>query len=269
MKQSLHVCALVWLAAGLSACAAPDLTKPGSSHLQEPPIVRRNAPPVTVNATAALNCSDAPDLNQPQFIIGYGSLMQDESRKRTSPQAGPAQPVEVSGYRRGWIAQGSPVGLSTTFLGVVEDRQSRINAVIYSVDPGELAATDRREAQYCRQSVPAADVATLGTAGLSISNGQAWIYVSASESIATPSARFPIVQSYVDIFVSGCLEQEQRFSLKDFALQCLQTTDNWSDHWVNDRQYPRRPFIHQPKAGQIDAMLARQLPGLFSRIKIE
>lgn len=44
------------------------------------------------------SCGDAPDLTRTQYIIGYGSLMQDESRKRTSPQAGSAQPVEVSGY---------------------------------------------------------------------------------------------------------------------------------------------------------------------------
>jgi hypothetical protein len=64
----------------------------------------------------AENCHAQPDLAQAQYIIGYGSLMQDESRKRTSPQAGPAHPVEVLGYRRGWFAKGAPVGVSTTFL---------------------------------------------------------------------------------------------------------------------------------------------------------
>jgi hypothetical protein len=47
-------------------------------------------------------CDAPPDSSRPQYIIGYGSLMQDESRKRTSPRAGPAHPVEVRGYRRGW-----------------------------------------------------------------------------------------------------------------------------------------------------------------------
>ena len=195
--------------------------------------------------------------------------MQDESRQRTSPHAGPAQPVEVTGFWRGWIAQGSAVGLSTTFLGVTADRRSRINAVIYRIEPIELAATDRREASYCRRSVPKGDVTPLGGTAPALTGSQVWIYISAPASAATPSARFPIVQSYVDIFVAGCLEQEQRFSLEGFAQQCLQTTDGWSEHWVNDRQFPRRPFIHQPKAGQIDALLARHLPALFSRIKVE
>jgi hypothetical protein len=99
--------------------------------------------------------------------------------------------------------------------------------------------------------------------------GQAWIYANNPRAIATPSARFPIVQSYVDVFVSGCLEQEQRFELKGFAQQCLVTTHEWSEHWVNDRLYPRRPFIHQPKSRQIDLLLSQQLPAFFSQIKIE
>jgi hypothetical protein len=73
----------------------------------------------------------------------------------------------------------------------------------------------------------------------------------------------------VDIFVSGCLEQEQRFGLAAFSQQCLSTTTDWSEHWVNDRIYPRRPFAFQPKARQIDSLLSKQLPQYFSRIRIE
>ena len=215
------------------------------------------------------DCRAQPDPGQAQYIIGYGSLMQDESRKRTSPQAGPAHPVEVSGYRRGWFAKGDPLGFSTTYLGVVPDAKNHLNAVIYRVEIGELAATDQREASYCRSSVPRSDIRLLEKASFDPLNGQAWIYANTAQRIATPSAQFPIVQSYVDVFVSGCLEQEQRFELKGFAQQCLVTTQDWSEHWVNDRLYPRRPFIHQPKARQIDLLLSRELPAYFSHIRIE
>jgi len=215
------------------------------------------------------DCHAAPDSGQAQYIIGYGSLMQDESRKRTSPQAGPAHPVEVTGYRRGWLARGDSIGLSTTYLGVLPDPQGSLNAVIYSVETGELAATDRREAAYCRKSVPLASIKTLEKGPFELGEGQAWIYVNRPESIATPSAKYPIVQSYVDVFVSGCLEQEQRFELKGFARECLATTRNWSEHWVNDRVYPRRPIVFQPRARQIDSLLSEQLPEYFSRIRIE
>lgn len=220
-------------------------------------------------AAVAADCHPLPDAGQPQYIIGYGSLMQDESRKRASPQAGGARPIELSGYRRGWFARGDPVGFSTTYLGVLPDAQGHLNAVIYRVEIGELAATDRREASYCRRNVPFLSITALEKQSSEALSGQAWIYVNSSQSIATPSARFPIVQSYVDIFVSGCLEQEQRFELQGFAQQCLATTHDWSKYWVNDRLYPRRPFIHQPKSRAIDLLLSQQLPAFFSHIKIE
>lgn len=217
----------------------------------------------------APECGVTPDSGRPQYIIGYGSLMQDESRKRTSPQAGPAHPVEVKGYKRGWITKAEPGGFGITFLGVRPDQKGGFNAVIYQVEQDELAATDKREASYCRANVRATNITSLDKGFSPAAHGQVWIYVSKPDQVALPSSRYPIVESYVDIFVSGCLEQEQRFALPDFSRQCLATTDGWSRHWVNDRIYPRRPFIYQPKAGQIDKLLASQLPDYFSRIRIE
>ena len=255
MKRSAVLVAIIAIAGALSACA----------QLAPTP----NQPEVRVSAIADAQCHLAPDADQVQYIVGYGSLMQDESRKRTSRQAGPAHPVEVTGYQRGWFAKGDPLGFSTTYLGVAPDPGAHVNAVIYRVEANELMATDRREASYCRSRVPLTEIKTLEGGAFRIESGQAWIYVNRPESIAVPSARFPIVQSYVDIFVSGCLEQEQRFELNGFAQQCLANTRYWSDHWVNDRLYPRRPFIHQPKARQIDALLNKYLPDYFSRIRIE
>jgi hypothetical protein len=253
-------CAAAFCASmGLLACAAPT----GGALSNERAQATASAPP------SSDDCHAQPDPAQAQYIIGYGSLMQDESRKRTSPQAGPAHPVEVVGYRRGWFAKGASVGFSTTFLGVLPDPNARLNAVIYRVQTSELTATDQRESFYCRISVSLSSIKALETTEPESRSGQAWIYVNRPESIATPSPGFPIVQSYVDIFVSGCLEQEERFELKGFAQQCLATTADWSVHWVNDRLYPRRPFIYQPKAGRIDSLLTQQLPAYFSRIRIE
>ena len=214
-------------------------------------------------------CNAPPDSSRPQYIVGYGSLMQDESRKRTSPQAGPAHPVAVKGYRRGWFARGETVGFGATYLGVVPRREDHFNAVIYEVDPAELLATDKRELSYCRAAVAIRDITPLDSGLVAAPGAQVWIYANRPEGVATPSSRYPIVQSYVDIFVSGCLEQEQRFGLAEFAKQCLSTTADWSEHWVNDRIYPRRPFIFQPKAGQIDDLLSKQLRQYFSGIRIE
>lgn len=251
MKTFLRQIAIFCVAAALGACATPPPSSDG--------------PPEYAEA----DCHPDPDEGQPQYIVGYGSLMQDESRKRTSPHAGPAHPVEVSGFRRGWFAKGDPVGFSTTYLGVAADPHGSVNAVLYAVDPSELVATDRRELSYCRKSVPMTAITALEKGTFDVAAGQAWIYVNKRQAIATPSARYPIVQSYVDIFLSGCLEQEQRFALTGFAQQCVATTGNWSEHWINDRLYPRRPFIYQPRSRQIDALLSQNLPEYFSRIRIE
>jgi hypothetical protein len=214
-------------------------------------------------------CNAEPDPALAQYIVGYGSLMQDESRLRTSPNSGPAHPVELSGYRRGWFAKTPWSRFGTTFLGAVEDREGRFNAVVYQVDAAELAATDRRERGYCRAAVELSALRLLEPQAAKPA-GQAWIYVlPASAAALAPDAEHPIVQSYVDIFVSGCLDQERRFRLPGFARACLSSTAAWSAHWVNDRIYPRRPFAQQPRAREIDELLEADLKVLFDRVRIE
>lgn len=258
--------AVLFLTSWLVACSSGQLSaaRPDLGAADAPSVASR----VFGDGTGSA-CNAVPDSSRPQYIVGYGSLMQDESRTRTSPQAGPAHPLELKGYRRGWFARPEAVGFSTTYLGVLQDRESHLNAVIYQVDPAELIATDKREVSYCRTSVATSDVRLLERDFSSAPNAQIWIYVSRPERVATPNSQYPIVQSYVDLFVSGCLEQEQRFGLTGFSQQCLATTADWSEHWVNDRIYPRRPFVFQPRARQIDNLLSTQLRQFFSRIRIE
>lgn len=92
MINRLRRCLVTLCAAwGLLACVSP----------QQPA-----APSANARLSADARCNAQPEPGQPQYIVGYGSLMQDESRKRTSPQAGPAYPVEVAGYKRGWFEAG-------------------------------------------------------------------------------------------------------------------------------------------------------------------
>ena len=238
-------------------------------HISAALLVLAAVAPRAFGADAGGECGPAPDPGRQQYVVGYGSLMQDESRERTSPHAGAAHPVEIAGFKRGWFARGASVGFSTTFLGVLPDRSSRLNAVIYQVDAAELAATDGRERAYCRTDVAPEDVKPLEPGVTSVPDGQIWIYVSRPGGVARPDAKYPIVQSYVDVFLTGCLEQQERYGLTGFATECIATTADWSAHWVNDRIYPRRPFVFQPRAGQIDRLLSTQLPHFFARIRIE
>ena len=134
---------------------------------------------------------------------------------------------------------------------------------------GKLGA-DAREIDYCRAAVAPARVEMLDASTVP-SPSQIWIYVNKPESLAPPDAENPIVQSYVDIFITGCLELQPRVADPriDFVAECVRTTDGWSKHWVNDRPMPRRPYIYQPRAWDIDQQLKRLLPKLFGAIKIE
>lgn len=210
------------------------------------------------------------------FIFGYGSLIEDESRQRTTPSARDAWPATVSGIRRGWWARGDKSGLTTTFLGAIADPGAECNGVIYKVSAEELAATDRRESAGYQRCAIDIDKITMLDGRKEPLAGLVWAYINLltkdelKDNLATP--QFPIVQSYVDICVHGCLEVESRYpTAVNFTQKFIATTDEWNRYWVNDRPYPRRPFIFQPAASQIDAALkaAPRTADLFYEVEIE
>ena len=211
-----------------------------------------------------------PPVNQyaKQYLIGYGSLIETESKNRTYSNTGQNIPVMIEGFRRGFFAKGAPIGFSTTYLGITENQTAKMNGVIFELlATHSMQAFDKREAYYCRKEVNKNKIHTL--THLSLPQGQYWIYVSTPDSTAKPSDQYPIVQSYVDIFLNGCLEIQDKYNLPTYASDCITTTTDWSDHWVNDRIYPRRPFIYEKNAGKIDKLLSEKLPEFFKKIKIE
>ena len=145
-------------------------------------------------------------------------------------------------------------------------RPTRSGLLVVQPDP---IAGRAREHGYCRALVPPSDIQMLDGSAVP-DQGEIWIYVQAPESDHPPDARFPIVQSYVDLFLSGCIELARRVVMEDldFLAACVSTTQGWSAHWVNARIYPRRP-VHQPDAARIDGLLHHMLPVQFAAIRIE
>lgn len=203
-------------------------------------------------------CHPEMDGNKAQYIVGYGSLMQEKSKRQTTPSAGDNRPILLSGFERAWVMRG-PGFSPTTYLGAVPNASGRFNAVLYSV-PGtrEIHATDAREGSYCRAPVMPAQIEMFNLDDAPV--GQVWIYVVPPSRVERPDAGFPIVQSYVDVFLGGCLDVGETHGVADFALECVRSTKGWPAHWVNDRIMPRRPFVHQPQARKIDAVLEQVIP---------
>jgi hypothetical protein len=194
---------------------------------------------IQAGPAGADDCHPALDPSKPQYIVGYGSLMESSSKRMTEPDAGINLPILVTGFQRAWNTHGV---YPTTYLGVRPSKSTRMVAALYRdfLDDGKLGA-DAREIDYCRVAVAPASIEMLDSSTVP-SPSQIWVYVNKSESLAPPDAGNPIVQSYVDIFITGCLDMQALVSDPDldFVAQCVRTTDGWSKHWVNDRLIPRR-----------------------------
>lgn len=205
-----------------------------------------------------------------QFIFGYGSLVETQSRARTSSSALYASPVNVGGIQRGWFDQTGGVSLSSTYLGAVPNANANCNGVIFQVSQQQLDEFDARETGYKRERIPQSNI-TMLDGSRSAPDGDIWYYANVQKNFASP--QFPIVQSYVDICLNGCLEIEATYPLAKqakFAETFIKTCSDWSKFWVNDRIYPRRAFIYVPNASQIDQLIVNVLgQEMFSSIQIE
>lgn len=206
------------------------------------------------------DCNLNPSKNSKNYIIGYGSLMERESRMITNPQANRAEPVLVKGFQRVWGQNGG--NYKTTFLTLIEKKDAKLNAIFYSVNIENLLKTDQRERSYCRIKV---DEKNLDFYGRKVNSKDAnfWIYAATPDRLKKPSATHPIVQSYVDIFINGCLQTEEEFKLQGFAKDCVQLTSDWSEQWVNDRLHARRPFAIK-NAVKIDQLLSQYFSNYYN-----
>jgi hypothetical protein len=199
-----------------------------------------------------------------QFIFGYGSLIDEESRNKTVGAPLDAIAVRVSsdfGYVRSWVDRCT---CGFTALGLRKPHPGEapmtINGVIYPVSASDLPAFDLREAGYRRLPVPRTMIEAISWQGLP-ETGDVWIYVPEGPGgepgvdLLDPSANFPMLQSYRDVVLHGALRYGP-----DFAGELIRTTVGWSVFWLNDRELPRRPWVHSNDYQVIDALLGKIEP---------
>ena len=51
-------------------------------------------------SVCAEDCHPEVDPSKPQYVVGYGSLMETASKRMTEPDAGTNLPVSVTGFQR-------------------------------------------------------------------------------------------------------------------------------------------------------------------------
>ncbi len=193
------------------------------------------------------------------FVFGYGSLINSALRNSTASTPIPALPVRVSGafgFRRCWNDR-SPSGF--TALGLCKAQSGEagvtINGVVYPIEGEDMSKFDLREEGYTRLEVPMNLIESVGWQRLP-ERGRIWVYVPVQPGsepgagLPGPDASYPLLQSYIDTVVEGGLEYRE-----DFAREILETTDGWNRYWLNDRELGRRPWVHDPKSGKVDALI--------------
>ncbi len=190
------------------------------------------------------------------YLFGYGSLINPESRKKTG-KSGEATPVRVMGVQRGWNQVVSHA--RATVLGAREQAGLTCNGVIIPVEESELATFDQREKDggYRRVSLDKSRIIHLESADR---EGVFWMYVAELLELQTPSEENPIIQSYADVALTGCFSFGESFA-REFVL----TTVGWDAPWINDRSDPRYPraMDRVPLAEAIDSLLAELVPAAF------
>ncbi|MES2203722.1 MAG: gamma-glutamylcyclotransferase family protein [Pseudomonadota bacterium] len=222
-----------------------------------------------INSALADTCHPTIDPSQNNYIIGYGSLMNNASRSQTNPDVTVLLPVKVKGLVRDWSAASHDYKI--IFLGASQchkkDENCFLNGLAYLTN--DIQATDKRESIYCRHEVPINDITLYKKQDHLDQHAHYWVYITKKHNKAHPDALHPLIQSYVDLFIGGCMEQAASIAHKtvselvypndyEFVFDCVKGTRGWiTNYWLNDRVYPQRPWAVNPYALQIDKVLSQ------------
>jgi hypothetical protein len=150
-------------------------------------------------------------------------------------------------------------------VGAVVHESASCNGVLVEIDESEIPAFDKRELEstnfnYERLQIPPQKIT--GLAAEVSKTLKVWGYIV--KKPLNPSQEFPIVQSYVDVILTGCLGFGE-----EFAAEFIRSTIGWEHPWYNDRIHPRyvRHLNKLDFQAQIDSLLAEYAPSGFAKRK--
>jgi hypothetical protein len=116
-----------------------------------------------------------------------------------------------------------------------------------------MAKYDLREQNYGRVEVPRDDIEAVSWQQLP-TTGRVYLPLKAEgpPGVGRPvaSAEFPLLESNIDVVVEGAREYGETF-----ARELLETTSDWSNYWLNDRELARRPWVYNPASSEVDQLL--------------
>ena len=214
------------------------------------------------------------------YIFGFGSiintethapwlaLQQEENGKESYVLPGQrAKILAKFGYRRGWTFR-SNTGFTALGIFPTQEKATDVNGVLFRITHEMLAGFDVREVGYDRVEVPRdcielfprlaqenpvdASYTNKSECELNIQpNETMWIYVP--RQCFQANEDHPILQSYVDTVLQGCLEWGGEHMAKEF----VETTTQWSPYFLNDTPSSRRPWLYRKEYSTIDRILSQ------------
>ncbi|MBC3764786.1 gamma-glutamylcyclotransferase [Neptunicella marina] len=183
------------------------------------------------------------------YLLGYGSLLSTHSRTQYSQLSEQAEPVTLTGWQRSWITQNPQEKQS--HVGAIANVNAAMNGVLIKV-PHIDDNLRQREKDYRFSQVATEQITLLSGEPIEL---DAPVMICESLLILEANSDHPVMQSYVDTCLVGCLEAGG----ETFARQFIETTCTWNQHWLNDRQnplYPRRAIATGRQMELIDQLLA-------------
>ncbi|KAI2508184.1 hypothetical protein MHU86_6235 [Fragilaria crotonensis] len=229
---------------------------------------------------------------QSQFIFGYGSLICSHSRAVTSPEHAHSfvTPVAVKGVERVWSKRSHRM----TAMGIRFNSSALTMGILLPVTAQDIKAFDRREQGYDRIELRLSDIdrvpflkeehyqhehhETFLNAKEQNARHAVKIWVYIQKENLPPTEDYPIVQSYVDTILRGCIS----VGGEEFAKEFIRSTKGWhrddfsdssdgsdSDFtdeivWVDDRCTPvyqrGDPIYMQEHAKVLDSLLQKYSP---------
>ena len=208
------------------------------------------------------------------FVIGYGSLMSDYSRRVFTGIDAVAIPVQVHDWQRRWMTNCDVENF--TSVGAVPSVGSYLNGVLLPM-PSLTEALQKREARYrftqlqrsqlsfyAAQTPIAEQQPTNDMEKHTIlASSSASFWICESLVIGDVSQNYPLLQSYIDTCLIGCLEHQGDISSCTFAKEFITSTLQWpkvagKGYWLDDRavpQYPRAAKLSRSDMQKIDDLL--------------
>jgi len=179
--------------------------------------------------------------SHPNYVFGYGSLINPDSRGCTVDSTKSARVIKVlaKGLERSWNYNCRDV---YTAVGVskVDDPSITCNGVIIPIDDpiNDLPKLDERELHYRRVPLSRKNISIIhddrnqGVSDEKLLAPDAIIWVYEIVDTFIPTTEIPISQIYVDCIISGCIKEGGI----EFAKQFIENTHGWNTSvWVNDR----------------------------------